>query len=112
MARLANTVPPGNWYLDFRMSREEWEAPLKALQDASDKVDMTKTLEGVCVRFQIADGYANYRVTKNSPLTLELIPFMDGYQIPPAHMRGLDRRDILQLVTAERKMVEMFRKKP
>jgi hypothetical protein len=35
-------------------------------------------------------------VVKANPFTLQHIPFMDGYQIPAAHMRGLRLADVQQ----------------
>ena len=102
MAKLASTVPPGDWTLNWKSKRDEIDVPLKALQEVSDKVDLDKTLVGACIQFQIADGYAHYRVVKDRPLTLELIPFLDAYQIPEAHLRGIRRVDILQMVIGDR----------
>jgi hypothetical protein len=50
--------------------------------------------EGAILSFPIADGKALYRVQKAIPLTLQHIPYLDGYQLPAAHMRGLELEDV------------------
>lgn len=41
MAKLATTTAPGNWELNLRnMSDEEIGAPLVALQEVADQVDL------------------------------------------------------------------------
>jgi hypothetical protein len=51
-------------------------------------------LVGRVVKFQVADGYAEYMVACQKPLQLLHIGTGDYYQIPAAHMRGLIVEDI------------------
>lgn len=51
-------------------------------------------LEGIIITFHVADGYAYYRVVSESPLKIQHIPYLDGYKIPQAHIRGLRKKDI------------------
>ena len=57
---------------------------------------------GAILSFPIADGKALYLVDKVKPLTLMPIPYMDGYQIPAAHIRGLTLDDVRQQVQREK----------
>ncbi|TJY57139.1 hypothetical protein E4T66_17155 [Sinimarinibacterium sp. CAU 1509] len=62
----------------------------------------TVDLVGEVVRFQIADGYAQYMVWSTRPLQLVWLELGDAYAIPEAHARGLRLSDIKQLVSMER----------
>jgi len=68
-------------------------------------------LVGEVVRFQIADGYAEYMVANHSPLTLINLGLGDGYSIPEAHARGLRLTDIRKDVERERRIRAMFAEK-
>ena len=96
---------------DFCKVMDEGDALKVKLSKVSDKVDLKKTLVDVIVRFGVADGYAYYRVTADKPLTLEHLPFSDGYQIPYAHIRGLTKADILRQEEGHRNMSLLFRKR-
>lgn len=65
-------------------------------------------LVGKLVRFQIADGYAEYMVASQKPLQLIYLDIGDGYQIPNPHMRGLNVADIRELVEREEALTKMF----
>lgn len=51
---------------------------------------------GKIVNFQVADSYARYMILSYTEL-VQLFP-MDGYDIPEAHMRGLNEADIRAMV--------------
>ena len=96
MARLDTKPVEGNWEIDWQdYDKSSYEKQLNDLIDTSDQVDVTKTLVGVVISFQVADGYAYYRVSKDKPLTLQHIPFCDAYQVHPATIRGLGKQDIV-----------------
>ena len=78
----------------MRGGLDEESAELERLEVLADKLPAGK-LTGSIVDFPIADGKALYLVTSERPLTLQHIPFWDGYSIPPAHIRGLDKQDLL-----------------
>ena len=79
---------------------------LARLTEASDGVDIDAgKVEGIVLRFPVADGHALYLVSGTNPLTLEHIPHGDAYRIPPAHIRGIGKRDILE----QEKMRRVFR---
>lgn len=89
---------------------ESWEGWTKRseelfneLQAESRKVDPeAKSLFGAMIQFQVADGYAHYRVVKNSPLTLEHVPFMDGYQAHEATIRGVTANTVRTALKREK----------
>jgi len=59
------------------------------------------------IKFQVADGYALYRVIDSNPLTIQHLPYMDGYSIPAAHIRGLRKGDILDQIEWDQRMRAM-----
>ena len=68
-------------------------------------------IKGAVVHFPIADGHANYIVTKLRPLTLQHVPVDDGWQIPLAHIRGLRKDDLVHMVNMQRGMRDIFAKR-
>jgi hypothetical protein len=52
------------------------------------------TLKGFVWSYGVADGSAHYIVTKLRPLTLAYIDASDGYAVPDAHIRGLNKDDL------------------
>ena len=53
-----------------------------------------KDLTGSILRWQRADSWAYYVVTKHSPLTIAHIDICDGWRIEPALIRGLNIADV------------------
>lgn len=114
MARLLGTVKDFP-KLDF--SNDSWEegikreeAALAKLQAISDALPDGQ-VEGGIIRFQIADGYAFYRIAKAKPLCLEHIPWMDGYEVDPALIRGLRLADVQSMLRHEKALHALFAKK-
>jgi hypothetical protein len=68
-------------------------------------------LVGEVVRFQIADGYAQYMVMSHRPLALIHLPIHDAWSIPEAHARGLRLSDLRKMVEGERRLAELFARK-
>lgn len=60
---------------------------------------------GRIVRFQIADGYAEYVVFDTKPLQLVHVP--ESYNISDAHMRGLTLKDIRALVNFDKRWASL-----
>jgi len=50
---------------------------------------------GFLLHFPVADGYAYYVVTQRHPLTIKHVDYLDGYQVHPALIRGLEFQDVL-----------------
>lgn len=110
MAKLSNQPVPGfdePMGGDFRSYFESQDKLLKALQDKEAALP-EGTYEGVILRFPHADGYAMYLVEKTSPLTLQHIPYGDAWQIPAAHLKGLDMDDVKEQA-ARNKAMRSFR---
>ena len=115
MARLSTHRNDDDWQ---ERDGEGWEAygirtdgMLARLTEASDAVDTAAgKVEGIVLQFPIADGYAIYRVSKTSPLTLEHIPVGDAWQIPAAHIRGIRKRDVLEQAARRRALAVLFGK--
>ncbi len=87
--------------------REREAAAIEAAQAKARKA-AKGDLVGEIIRFHIADGYAEYMVVKQRPLTLSHLNIGDGYQIPKAHMRGLRLADVQHLVEGERNLRALF----
>jgi len=68
-------------------------------------------IKGRYISFPVADGKAVYYVEKLRPLTLRPVMFGDCYQIPDAHIRGLTRSDIEEMVEREKRIQEIFSRK-
>lgn len=89
----------GGWDEATKRFREELAAEAKQT-NSGDTV-------GEIVRFQIADGYAEYMVWSEKPLHLIDVGGPDGYQIPVAHERGLRLSDVRDMVARDRKWREL-----
>lgn len=75
-------------YMDF------WTRQNAQLQDLITKGLRSDTLKGFVWSYGVADGSAHYIVTKLRPLTLAYIDASDGYAVPAAHIRGLNKDDL------------------
>lgn len=73
---------------------EAEDAALDKLQRTSDELPQGKIV-GALMRFQVADGYAYYVVSQESPLILLHVPWADGYKANPATIRGINKTYIL-----------------
>ncbi len=90
------------------------EEALEKLYATSAAIDFTNPkadLTGAVVKFPIADGYAVYVVSKNSPLTVQHVPFGDAWQIYAPTIRGLNRADILEQLRRRKAVRDLFGKK-
>ena len=109
MARLATKPVEGEWDMrdgeDHKAYSKRTDAMFKALTTAARAEG---SVIGALMSFPIADGAAMYRVSKESPLTLEHVPYGDAWQIPPAHILGIRKADVLAQVRADRAMAKLF----
>jgi hypothetical protein len=94
---------------DGSYEREE-AAFLERLADRA-KMNGTSPLLGEVVRWQRADGYAQYMVWQTKPLQLIHLDLMDGYTIEPALIRGLRVADIHEKVEQAARMRAFFTRK-
>lgn len=82
-------------------------ALMEALSEKSAKVDPDGDLTGALIRFQVADGYAVYVVSKHEPLTLQHVPYMDAYQADAATVRGVNKNTVRSQIMRERAFTNM-----
>lgn len=80
----------------------------EALRVASSKIDPAGSLVGALLSWQVADGYANYIVTKDAPLTVQHVPFMDAYTVDPALIKGLDPGDVRDQLARTARLDALF----
>lgn len=80
---------------------------LKEMQAEADALPEGK-YEGAILSFSIADGAALYLVHSTKPLKLKHIPYGDAYQIPYAHLRGINLADVQQQVARDKGFKKMF----
>lgn len=112
MARLERTSYPGFQRKDGE-THERWDERTQGLLDDLEKASSKKDprvnpLAGALVRFQVADGYAFYVVTREEPLTLQHVPFLDGYQANEATVRGVNKNTVRTQLLQQRSLAEMF----
>ncbi len=78
----------------------DWKAEREWMSDLISEGDRAYVergdLIGYVARFNVADGYAFYKVTSLRPLKLAHVPTGDAYMIPDAHLRGLRKADIVE----------------
>jgi len=97
MARLRkNSYPLPNLTNDGDFNKSPHMVAFDKLRTISDALPAGQ-LKGYIWKTQACDGYANYLVVADNgkSVTLQHIPFLDGYTAPAAHIRGLTRKDIL-----------------
>lgn len=92
-----------DWRLEFDLQGEE----IARLRKTSAALPEGEIVGGL-IKFQIADGYAHYLVTKASPLTVQWVPYCDNYQASAPTIRGLNKADIQQMLGWERKLDSLF----
>jgi hypothetical protein len=99
MAKLDPRPYPGDWELKVISGNiDKW------LKDQAAQVAAIPNV----IKFPVADGYALYHVKSEKPLVLQHIPYMDGYSIPAAHIRGLTLADVRQMLEREKNLAKLF----
>lgn len=104
MAKLAPTPYPG---FDQRSdeSVDAWLERTELMLDELEKHSVALpegSVVGGVLRFQVADSYAIYLVVADAPLTLQHIPFLDGYAIPAPYLRGLEHADVVGMLANDK----------
>lgn len=87
-----------NGYVDY----ERWH---KEAKEALDAIPTEKLFY-----YPVADGYAYYYIVSLSPLVLQHINYSDGWELPPAHIRGLRKEDILWFIDREKSWQKLLTK--
>ena len=114
MAKVIACTEQEKWEIDFdnfHPSLKRQDGQLQELEEISRQVDLKKTCVGVILSFPVADGHAIYRVAKDKPLTVEHIPYGDGYRADARLLRGLRRQDILEEEMRARALAKMLAKR-
>lgn len=112
MARLASTSltidrPPLE--LGWDKHRRWWDDALASITTNLDP--NAADLTGSLLRFQRADGYAFYLVTKHKPLTLQHVAIGDAWWVEPETIRGLLERDVRQQLQRAAAYKQLFLKR-
>lgn len=110
MAQLRRTsyeLPPYKYTSGVPFSQTEHARALDRLQEISDNLPDGEIV-GAVISFPVADGKAFYRVVKEKPLTLQHINYLDGYGVPIYLIRGLRKKDILELLRRKRALDKLF----
>jgi len=110
MATLAKKQCAGNWE-----EMDKVDGMMRTLQKASNEIDARGartnkliSLVGAVIQFPYADSYAVYRVTKDTPLTLQHVPYYDAWQISAAHIRGLRRADVVKMLFGDQELARVL----
>tara|TARA_R100001509_G_scaffold82946_2_gene46848 strand:- start:32784 stop:33122 length:339 start_codon:yes stop_codon:yes gene_type:complete len=61
---------------------------------------------GEIIKFQVADGYAEYMVLSMRPLKLIHMPLMDSYHFPQVHL--MTAKEVNIMLDNEKKLKELF----
>ena len=94
----------------------DWRAADAAQMAVFDRLVATSNalppdeLVGALLSWQRGDGCAYYLVTKERPLTLQWVPFMDNWQVENALIRGITKADVLDQIERDRKFRAFFAK--
>lgn len=100
-----------NW--DHKKTYEENVAEektyLETLKDMLVKRKPTQKLVGEIIKFQVADGYAQYMVASMTPLELVHIPLGDAWDFHYAHR--LTKKDVEEKIKNQKALEELFKKK-
>ena len=113
MARLikTNIQPPDFGFADGRFDIERYnEDCQKYINDLVDSLWSGKDndLVGEIIRWQRADGYAEYMIANTEPLRLIHLEMDDAYEVEPALIRGLTLEDVTAMVEQERRIRTLF----
>jgi hypothetical protein len=89
-------------------SYREIEAPYLEALAAQARENGSDEAIGKVIRFQRADGYAQYMVWNTRPLELIWLELGDSYAVEAATIRGLNLTEVREQMVREEKMAELF----
>jgi hypothetical protein len=95
---------------DFKAYEKQCDDYIEKLRAVCKKRKPLTKAVGEVIRFGVADGYALYMVYDMKPLKLIHINTMDGYQFEHADL--LTPEKIEELIERDKKLAELFGKKP
>lgn len=108
MAQLRQSIEIPTDYSDGWREREaEALSTAQKTAQARNKGDLV----GEILRWQRADGYAQYMVVSQKPLALAHLIIGDAWQVEAALIRGLRLTDVREMVRREGSLRKLFSKK-
>jgi len=81
---------------------------LDKLIEKSTNLPDSEVVGGV-LSFVVGDGKAFYIVTKERPLTVAWVPFLDCHQVDPMLIRGMRLADVRRLLKQSKSLSKMFK---
>ena len=97
-------LPP---HFDLQTWRQDDERYISKCRDLC-RANGDHPLLGQVVRWQRADGYAEYMVFNIEPLELIHLPLGDAYEVEAPLIRGLERQDIEEMIEREDRIRKIF----
>lgn len=110
----SSLIPEPKWgsrSFDLSKWNQECDKVIKKLRKESDRAIENRLLVGRLLTLPVADGYAWYRVKSEKPLTIEYLPYSDGYEAHPILLRNLTKEDVLDLTIHEYRIRQSVIKK-
>jgi hypothetical protein len=114
MAKEVTSSDAAIWKIEYTGGTETMLASLrekdKLLEQVYEKSASLKPGEvvGALLQWQRGDGYAFYRVVKARPLTVQHVPYGDGWRVEQALIRGLKTQDVLDQLAQRRRHSALF----
>jgi hypothetical protein len=99
-------LPIMDW-MDMDKYRKDSDIYLSELNAFCLKRKKGKNI-GEIIKFQIADGYAEYMIASMKPLELIHIPLLDAYQLP--YIQNLTTKDVQEKIDQQKKLEVLFKK--
>ena len=93
----------------FEDAMKRQNQAMQALMEKSNALPDNEIVGGV-IAFPVADGYANYLVTKETPLRLQHLPFADAYQASAILIRGLRATDVRAMLARNKAWAQRTRR--
>jgi hypothetical protein len=106
MAQLRQSINIPTNYMDSNW-REREKAELRRVSQILQE-EKTGDLVGETLRWQRADGYAQYIIVSEKPFAIAHLVIGDAYSVEEALIRGLRLSDAREMVRRERGMKELF----
>lgn len=77
------------------------------LMEESDNLPEGEVV-GFMLQWQVADGYAWYRVVSEDPLEVSHVPYSDGWRVDPIMIKGLDLDDVHEKIRQRKAFWSIF----
>lgn len=89
---------------DYNKAMDQYKVDLK-----NKLIDMGYNGKNVgeVIKFQVADGYAQYMVISMRPLRLMHLPLVDGYEFNYVHL--MTANEVNEQIDRQRKLEELFK---